>query len=307
MAAAVGGAGGIRAVGDRGSRPGPHYALPAFVFFSIFAVFPMLLVVYLSLTSWDGIVNPAYIGLDNWSRLLSDGAVTHSLRVSALLTVLGWCVQTPISLLLGVWAAGRQRNRALLSSLFFLPLLLSSAAITLAWLALLDPNFGLAATLGPYIGFEDGNILGSAGGALISIVVVVSWQFVPFHMLLYQAGARQIPRSLYEAAVIDGANRVKAFWHITLPQLRHTIVTSSTIMIVGSLTYFETVLILTNGGPGGATNILPFRMYESAFRSYEMGYASAIATGLVVIGTALSLLIVRFSGFASMRSTLEGV
>jgi xylobiose transport system permease protein len=87
------------------------------------------------------------------------------------------------------------------------------------------------------------------------------------------------------------------FWHITLPQLRNTLITSSTNMIVGSLTYFETVLLLTNGGPGTATYVLPF----------EFGYASAIASVLVVVATAISLVIVKFSGFAKMRSTLEGL
>jgi xylobiose transport system permease protein len=97
------------------------------------------------------------------------------------------------------------------------------------------------------------------------------------------------------------------FRHITLPQLRNTVVTSSTIMIVGSLTYFETVLLLTDGGPGGATRVLPYVMYRTGFSNYELGYASAIATVLVMLGTGLSLLIVRFSGFAKMRSTLEGI
>ena len=98
-----------------------------------------------------------------------------------------------------------------------------------------------------------------------------------------------------------------AFRYITLPQLRNTIITSSTLMIVGSLTYFETILLLTNGGPGDATHVLPFLMYVEGFRQYELGFAATIATVLVAFGTVLSLLIVRFSGFGRMRSTLEGL
>ncbi|MDN3355897.1 sugar ABC transporter permease [Actinomadura sp. DC4] len=273
----------------------------------VFAGLPLVLVAVLSFTSWNGLGTPAFNGLDNWSRMLSDSSVLDSLRISAILTVLCWAVQTPLALLLGVWAAGRQRNRAALSSIFFLPLLMSTAAIAITWLTLLDPNFGLAAKIGPYIGFPDGNIIGSPRGALGCIVVVVAWQFVPFHTLLYQAAARQIPQSLYDAATVDGAGRVRQFRHITVPQLRNTIITSSILMLVGSLTYFETVLILTAGGPGSATNILPQHMYMSAFRDYQMGYASVIALSLVALGTALSLVIVRFSGFAKMRSTLEGM
>jgi xylobiose transport system permease protein len=215
--------------------------------------------------------------------------------------------QTPMAIAIGVWAAGTQRNRAVLSAIFFLPLLLSSAAIAVLFHRFLDPNYGMAREIGPLIGFPEGNILGTSHGAFMMIVFVSAWQWVPFHSLLYQAGARNIPKVLYDAATIDGASRSAMFWRITIPQLRHTIVTSSVIMIVGSLVTFETVLLLTGGGPGGATRILPYLMYSAGFESFEMGYAAAIATVLVVVATAISLVIVKFSGFAKMRSTLEGM
>jgi xylobiose transport system permease protein len=292
---------------DRAARPGVIWVVPAALYFGVFAGLPLILVAVLSFTSWDGLGTPAFNGLDNWRRAASDPEVWSSLRLSVVLMVACWVTQTPISLLIGVWAAGRQLNRAVLSAIFFLPLLLSTAALAVAWKLLLDPNFGLAATLGPYIGVPDGNFLGSQRGAMAMVVLVIAWQFVPFHTLLYQAAARQIPKVLYDAAVVDGASRVRQFWHITLPQLKNTVITSSVLMLVGSLTYFETVLILTNGGPGTATAVLPLRMYINAFHNNEMGYASVIGLVLVVLGTALSLFIVRFSGFAKMRSTQEGI
>jgi ABC-type sugar transport system permease subunit len=214
--------------------------------------------------------------------------------------VVSWLVQTPIALLIGVWAAGRQRNRAVLSSIFFLPLLLSTAAIALLWQALLDPNFGVTRTL------TDIQFLGDPSIALYTVAFVITWQYVPFHTLLYQGAARAIPRTLYEAATIDGAGRVRQFRHITLPQLRYTIITSSILMLVGSLTTFDTVLILTGGGPGTATRIAPLHMYITGFSAFEMGYASAMAVLLVVFGTGLSLLVVRVTGFRSVRSQQEG-
>ena len=292
---------------DRASRPGPLWVLPGALYFLVFAVVPLVLVVLLSFTKWNGVGSPKPLGPANWTRLASDGAVGNSLKLSAILTALAWAVQTPVSMLLGVWAAGRQRNRAVLSSVFFLPLLLSSVAIALIFLQLMDPNFGLPAQLGPKLGFSPNAILGSGAGALATVVFVVSWQFIPLHTLLYQAGTRQIPQMLYDAAVIDGASRVQQFFRITLPQLRNTIATSSVLIVAGSLTYFDTVLVLTQGGPGTSTDILPYHMYQEGFKAYEMGYASALAVVLVVIGTAVSLLIVRFSGFARMRSTLEGI
>ncbi|WP_079122856.1 carbohydrate ABC transporter permease [Streptomyces abyssalis] len=292
---------------DNAARPGALYAVPAILVFGVFALVPLVLVGWLSFTTWNGLGDPRWTGLGNWRDLITDPGLLHSLRITAVLTIAGWAVQTPLALLLGVWAAGAQRGRAVASALVFLPLLLSGAATALVWKALLDPNFGLAGSVGPWVGMPDGNLLGTAGGALTAIIAVGAWQFVPFHMLMYQAAARNVPAHLYEAATIDGAGRVRQFWSITLPQLRNTVVTSSTLMIVGSMTTFETILILTDGGPGAGTQSMPFRMYQQAFKSFEMGPASALATVLVLFGTALSLLIVRFSGFSRMRSTLEGI
>ncbi|HCA84314.1 MAG TPA: ABC transporter [Streptomyces sp.] len=288
-------------------RPGLGWAVPGLLFFTLFAVVPMLLVVALSFTSWGGLGMPTWTGGDNWTKLWNDPGMRQAIWLSVLLTAFSWLLQTPIALLLGVWAAGRQRARAALTAVFFLPLLASSVALALLWKSLLDPNFGVIADLGPWIGFPDGNLLGSSRGALGAVIFVASWQFIPFHTLLYQGGARQIPQSLYDAAVIDGAGTVRQFLHITLPQLRNTIITSSVLMVVGALTFFDTVLILTEGGPGTDTTIVPYLMYKTGFLAFDMGYASAVAAALVAVATGVSLLLVRLTGFSAMRSTREGM
>lgn len=296
-----------RGAADRTSRPGMAWGIPTVVYFAIFALLPMALVVYLSLTNWRGLGTPQFTGLTNWRRMLHDHELFSSLRITVIFTIGSWLSQTVLSLLLGVWAAGQQRNRAVLSAIYFLPLVMSSTAIAIVWSVILDPNFGLAGFLGPLVGFRDGNILGSDNGALAMIIFVGGWQFIPFHTLLYQGATRAVPTVLYQAAIIDGAGRVQQFFHVTLPLIRNTVVTSSVIMLVGTLTSFETVLILTKGGPGTATRILPYEMYARGFQNYEMGYGSAIALVLVVVATALSLLTVKLSGYSKMRSTYEGV
>ncbi|MGW0840274.1 carbohydrate ABC transporter permease [Streptomyces sp. NPDC002787] len=278
-------------------RPHAVWALPAVLFFTFFAIVPMGLALYLSFTSWDGLGDPRPVGFDNWQKLLDDPRLTQSLTLTVVLTVASWAFQTVVALLLGVWAAGRQRNRAILSAVFFVPFLLSSTAIAILFYALLDPNFGIIQR----------DTLGSQSGAFLAIVFVGGWQFIPFHTLIYQGGARQIPDVLYQAAAIDGAGRYRQFFSITLPQLRHTMTTSTVLMVVGSLTYFETVLILTKGGPGTDTAILPYLMYEAGFKTYDFGYASAIASFLVIAATGLSLVLVRLTGFGAMRSTREGM
>jgi xylobiose transport system permease protein len=282
------------------------WALPGLLFFVLFAIVPMAGVAYLSFTDWDGLSDPRFIGAANWTKLVHDPEIAHATVVTFVLLVGNMLVQTPVAILLGAWSAGPQRNRAVLSSVFFVPLVLSTAATAVMWRQLLDPNFGVPSKL-PWLFGGDGNFVGTTNGAIVCLIGVTSWQFIPFHTLLYQAAARAIPETLYQAAAIDGAGRARQFLSITLPQLRNTIVTSSMFMVVGGLTAFDIVLVLTNGGPGTGTATLPFRMYQEGFKSYDMGYASAIAVVLLALATGVSLVLVRATGYDKMHSTLEGL
>jgi raffinose/stachyose/melibiose transport system permease protein len=278
--------------------------VPALVFFLVFAVVPLAGVVFLSFTSWDGLREIRLDGLGSWATVLSDPVTGNALLVTAKIMFFSFIVQAPISLLLGVFTAGGQKYRAALAVLYFLPLLLSSAAVAIAFKALLDPNFGLGPGLQVPILIQDW--LGNSDLVLFVVVFVIAWQFVPFHTLIYQGGVRQIPTSLYEAAEIDGAGRVRQFLNITLPQLKYTINPSSTLMVVGSLAYFDIIFVLTGGGPGYSTRLLPLHMYLTGFKANDMGAASALGVILVVIGLALALLLQRLGGKNRNASQLEG-
>ncbi|WP_171074386.1 carbohydrate ABC transporter permease [Nonomuraea basaltis] len=279
-------------------------AVPALLFFVGFGVIPLIGVFALSFTSWDGLGEIRPAGFDSWRAVLTDPGLPHALWVTFLVIALSWVVQTPASILLGTFLAGSQRYRAVLSVFYFIPLLLSSAAIAITYKALLDPNFGLGAGLGIPILVQDW--LGEPVLAFGVVIFVVSWQFIPFHSLIYQGGVRQIPRSMYEAAEIDGAGRVRMFFSITLPQLKYTIITSSTLMVVGSLVFFDLIFVLTAGGPGDATRVLALEMYKRGFQANLMGPASAIAVILVLVGLALALLLRRLGGRDATHSQLEG-
>ncbi|NUS04191.1 MAG: sugar ABC transporter permease [Nonomuraea sp.] len=288
--------------GGRGSLA--WLAVPALLFFVAFGVVPLIGVLVLSFTSWDGLGDIGFAGLSSWQAVLSDPGLPHALWVTFLVMAASWAVQTPASILLGVFLAGKQRYRAVLSVFYFIPLLLSSAAIAITYKALLDPNFGLGAGLGIDLLAQDW--LGEPVLAFSTVIFVVSWQFIPFHSLIYQGGVRQIPRSMYEAAELDGAGRMCTFFSITLPQLKYTIITSSTLMVVGSLTFFDLIFVLTAGGPGDATRVLALDMYKRGFQANLMGPASAIAVILVLVGLALAMLLRRLGGRDASASQLEG-
>ncbi|KGF04013.1 carbohydrate ABC transporter permease [Actinomyces urogenitalis] len=284
--------------------PSPWIAAPALAFFGFFALIPLVGVFVLSFMSWDGLGSITFAGVDNWKAMLGNGVTQHAILLTLGMIILCWVIQTPISLLLGVFMAGQQKYRAVLSVLYFLPLLFSATAVGIAFNALLDPNFGMSRAFG--LDFLSQDFLGNPTLAFYTIMFVIAWCFVPFHSLLYQGAARQIPKSVMEAAMIDGAGRWQTFWHITLPQLRNTIVTSSTLMIVGSLTYFDLIFVMTAGGPGNATRVLPLDMYLTGFRSYNMGGAAVIGVLLVVVGLTISYLLNKLSGSSKMESTMEG-
>jgi raffinose/stachyose/melibiose transport system permease protein len=277
--------------------------LPALAVFVAFGVVPLLGVLGLSFTTWDGlgVIHPS--GLTSWRAVLTDPGLPHALWVTFEIMILSWLFQTPMSILIGVFLAGHQRYREFLAILYFIPLLLSAAAVAITYKALLDPNFGLGAGLGVPLLRQDW--LGDGTLALAVVVFVVSWQFIPFHSLIYQGAVRQIPRSMYEAAALDGAGRARQFFSITLPQLKYTVVTSSTLMVVGSLTFFDLIFVLTEGGPGDATRSLALDMYKTGFQANLMGPASAIAVILVVIGLLIALLLRRLGGRGD-ESQLEG-
>ncbi|HMK97564.1 MAG TPA: sugar ABC transporter permease [Acidimicrobiales bacterium] len=282
---------------------------PTLALYGAFIVIPTFFALFLSFTNWDVIGPLKWAGFSNWSRFFSDPTAHHSLLVTFELAGLSWLAQTPLAMALGIFVAGTQRYRAVYAAIYLVPLLLSTVGLSLMWQDLLFPQFGGLAWLGLHLHmtFLSRNWLGSSDLALLTIVVIIAWQFVPFHTLIFQAGRRAVPAELYDAATVDGANVRQAFWHVTLPQLRYSIVTSSTLVLVGSLTYFDIIYILTLGGPGDTTRVLAMDMYNTGFVETEFGYASVIATVLGVLGILVAITLVRFTGFGSMEGGREGI
>ena len=285
--------------------PSVWYAAPALVLFGIFAIIPLIGVVVLSFMNWDGLGAVTFNGIGNWTRMLTDPLVLNGLRLTIILTIVSWAVQTPICILLGVFMAGKQKYRAFLSVFYFIPLLFSSTAVAIAFKNLLDPQFGIGKAFG--VDWLAHNWLGDPNTALWVLIMVVSWCFIPLHSLLYQGAVRQIPQNLYEAAMIDGAGPMRQFFSITLPQIKYTFATDSTLMIVGSLTYFDLVYVMTQGGPGNATRSLQLDMYLKGFKSYDMGGASVVGVIILAMGIIISLLLNKLSGSDKMESQMEGV
>ena len=286
--------------------------VPTVVLYAVFLIVPMIVALFLSFTSWNGVGNPTWVGFANWSLFFrnSPGSAissTSSIWLTVQVVVLSYVIQTPISIGLGLFTAGKQRYKAVYATIFVLPMLLSTAGISYMWNGFLDPNFGPLVPLSSHFPFLGQAWLGDPNITLYVLIGIIAWQFIPFHTLLYAVGRRQIPDVLYQAARIDGASPAQMFWKVTLPQLRYTMVTSGILMVTGGLTYFDIIYILTKGGPGTSTTTLPLNMYNTAFSQTEYGFSSVFAVILGVIGIAIAIGLVRGSGFNRMQSQQEGV
>src|SRR5919199_1066341 len=278
------------------------FLLPALVLFVGFVVLPIVVAVLLSFCAWNGSTPIEFVGLANWQQFVHDQSALAALQRTAVLVIASWVAQEPIALALGIYAAGRQRHRAVLSAIYFLPMLVSAAALGILWGQLLSPVNGGVQYAGENFGlfFLTHDWLGDPKLVMTTVIVLIAWEFIPFHSLLYQAGVRQIPTSIYEAAALDGVGPTRRLFSITIPMLRHTIVTSSTLNIVGSLTVFDLIYTLTGGGPGESTRVLALAQYLQGFQALNFGFASTLAVVLGTLAVIVSLLLIGLTGFGKM-------
>jgi raffinose/stachyose/melibiose transport system permease protein len=262
------------------------FLLPAFAFLVVFVAWPILSSVRLSFYEWNGITaSRRFAGLDNWRMLLADDVFWRALVNNLVVVALSIAIQMPVAMALAVLLHRGGRALKLFKVVYFFPMLMSTVAIGVLFKAVYDVNFGaitpLARALGAGVLARDW--LGDPGIALLSVVAVICWQFIPFYMILFLARLVSIPDELRDAAAIDGATGAQCFWRVELPLLRGILVTAMTLSLIGSLKYFDLIWVMTEGGPSHATELMATYMYKQAFASYRMGYGSTIAAAMFAI------------------------
>ncbi len=282
------------------------FMLPAFFFIAVFIAYPIIDSMRLSLFKWDGFagVEPTFVGLDNWSKLLRDMTFWRAAVNNLKIVVLSIAIQLPIGIALGYLLDSTGRKLNLLKVLWFVPYLLSSVAIGLLFRYAYDPYFGIVKYIAPLFGMTTIDLLGDPGRALYAVIAVICWQFTPFYMVYFLAGLSSMDTDIYEAALIDGATRGQYFFKIVLPILAPTIRNACILSLVGSLKYFDLIYVMTSGGPNvsiggvttGATELMATYMYKNAFTTNQMGYGSAVAMGMFLIVTFVSALTLRLMG-----------
>lgn len=285
-------------------RIGYLYLLPAFLLFGAFVLFPLGHSLWLSLFAWDGVTAGRWVGLDNYSDVLSDGELRSSFVHALVLIVFYAVLPVLIGLLLaGAAARVEVRGFTFFRVVLFLPQVVAMVVVAVMWRMIYDPNDGPLNEALRAVGLDGltKSWLGDFDVALPAVGLVGTWVWYGLAMVLLTAGVQKIPKSLYDAARVDGAGPVHEFFAVTLPALRGEIAVALTLTTVAALRNFDLIYNTTKGGPGDATSVPAFQVYDRAFLTGEVGSASAIGVTLVAIIFVITFCINRFADRGAAR------
>lgn len=276
----------------RESLTGWLMVAPAVTGLLLFYAWPLLRAVEISFTEWNLLRPPRDVGWANYRQLLDDGRFWRALGLSGLYALLNIPLQTALGLGLAL-AMDRLTKSLWLRSVLLLPYLLSNVLVALVWLWLLDPTLGAVNQLIAALGGERQGFFGSPDQALATVAGVNTWKHMGMVALLFLAGLQNIPRPLYEAAALEGANGWQTFWRVTLPLLRPVLVFVLVTSVTGALQIFDTVAVTTQGGPEESTRVVVLYIVQNAFGYLKMGYASAMSMVLCAVMLAYTALQMR--------------
>jgi sn-glycerol 3-phosphate transport system permease protein len=270
------------------------YILPTFFFLFVFTHYPILKTFYMSLFRWNlAAPKREFVGFGNYAQAWSTPVFWEVLRNNIVFTMGTVPLTLALALMLAVFINQRIRALAIYRAVLFYPTMIPMAAAAMIWLWMLTPNYGLLNYYGKWLGLPDIHWLGHSRLALWALVLVGVWKRVGYYMVIYLAGLQMIPEHLYEAAVIEGAGPWHRFWWVTFPLLSPTTFFVAIMVMLDSFQAIDQVYLMTGGGPGNATNLFIFYIYQNAFRFFDMGYASAISAILFLILLALTVLAFR--------------
>ncbi|MDG6940142.1 MAG: sugar ABC transporter permease [Nitrososphaerota archaeon] len=277
---------------------------PIMVYFLVFFAYPMYILFY------DAFTRGGRFTTAEFSKMPQDPLLLHSLTNTLYYFVATVALEFLIGFgaaLVLYWYMGRLKR--VFQTFLILPLVISPVAISLMWVLLLSPTFGPVDYILGFFGLHSPNWLGSTSLAMPAIIFASSWEYSPFIFLVVYAALLSVPRQLYEAASIDGMGRWAAFRHITVPGIRAAAVVGFVLESVGVMKSFALIYVLTNGGPGNATYILGFYIYQVAFSFFETHYAAALSLLFLAIVTSFVAFVLKFTSvekYLGLKGVAQG-
>ena len=273
------------------------YILPAFIFYILFVLFPLGDTFITSFTEWNGISEKKWVGLEQYSKNLSNKKIISSIKHSFVLIIFYSFLPIIIGLLIaGIMIRVKIHGMATYRAILFLPQILSMIVVGISWRWIYAPKGPLNSSL-DFIGLEEVSRawLGSFDYALPSVGFIGTWVMFGFTMILFIAGVQKIPTELYDAAKVDGAGAIAEFFNVTLPSLKGEIIVALIFTVTLALRNFDLIYITTGGGPGTSTMIPSMFIYKKAFQMNQVGSASSLGIMLtLLIFTLVSLILFIF-------------
>lgn len=271
------------------------YVVPALALIGLFVYYPLAANVGFSFFRFSaGSGDMQFVGLENFTRLFADPVIRSALGNNTLYAIVSILFQVIGGLVVAAWLTHLlgPRMGAFLRSVYFVPAVISMTVIALLFTFVFDARGGLLNAFLELIGLGGLQTawLANVDTAMGAVISVSQWQSIGYVCMLYVVALQQIPAELYEAASLDGAGRIRQFWHVTVPQAKEMIFVAMILTVSGAFTVFNEPYILTRGGPGNTTQVLATYMYNQGFFQNQMGYASAIATLIFVITLVLSVI-----------------
>ena len=273
--------------------------VPAVGLCAVFILVPAVLAIVGSFfTISIGSTNWQFTGLDNYTRAIGDPVFWIALRNNLIIVFGSIFLQVGFgTVLAAILDRGLPKGSTIFRTVIFAPMVMSTVAVALIWLVILDPNVGALNTLVKSIGLTPPKLgwLGDPSISMGVLLIIAAWQYTGFMMVLILAGLQGIPKYLYEAAALDGARGFTAFRYITLPGIRNVLIVAVLITTIGGFKVFDLIYATTNGGPSNATQVLGTYIYHQAFNLGNLGYANAMSVVLLVIAVLLGALQLRVS------------
>ena len=273
------------------------FAAPAMLLFATFVLLPLGASVYYAFTFWDGFSAPRWAGLTNFIRAVTDPTYLMS-YVHVVLYILATLIfEVSFGLVMAVLMNSDRRGFSLMRGMFFSPVVLSMAAAGVLWTFVLDYRTGLLNSTLRSVGLGDWAQpwLSQPETALLFICMVSGWKYAGFYMVIFFAALRRIPRNIYEAARLDGANQVQQLFSITLPMLKQNIIVCVLLAVTGGFAGFDLFFTMTNGQPFGATEVPATWIIKQAFDQNQIGYGVALTVILTLVVSIISIVYVRLS------------
>ncbi|MDU6361206.1 MAG: sugar ABC transporter permease [Clostridiales bacterium] len=260
------------------------FVAPALIVFIVFSIYPILNTIFLSFYEWD-MISPTkeFVGIKNYQTLFRDVKFYQTLSNTFVYMLSTVGLGVILAIALALFLRKDTRINKFMQNLIFTPYIVSLASISFLWMWLMNNDFGLLNYLLSLVGVGPIDWLGNPKVALISLVIISVWKTLGYNTLIILSALQSIPKHLYEAASLDKATKRQTFFKITLPMISPTLFFLTIVSIIASFKVFETIQIITNGGPQNSTNTLVYSIYEYGFQFYKIGYASTIGVVLLVI------------------------